>query len=272
MAAIMLTGHADHGVRRLVLRDRRGARARARDHPRARARRRRGSTTLARGPHAHEQRDRDERRSSRWAATASTCGARTASLHWRSSSSSSRCASRAQGRARAKRARAAGRSHAYRERPMKPRHRRFAWIGAGVVAARRRGRAGAERVPVEPRLLLHAVAGRRRRRRRRAARSASAGWSRAGASSARPTALTVRFIVTDTAQTRPGRLHAASCPTCSGRARASSRRARSARRHVPRDRGAGEARRELHAARSGGRARARRTSARRSTMPPDLKP
>ena len=48
----------------------------------------------------------------------------------------------------------------------------------------------------------------------------------------------------------------ASCPTCSRRARAWSRRASCERRRVRRPRGAGQARRELHAARSRRRAEA----------------
>ncbi len=67
------------------------------------------------------------------------------------------------------------------------------------------------------------------------------------------TALTVSFVVTDTAKTIPVRTRA-SFPTCSRRARASWPRAARQRRRVPRERGARQARRELHAARSGRRA------------------
>ena len=61
---------------------------------------------------------------------------------------------------------------------MKPRHRRLALDRAGRRRARRRGRARAERVPVEPRVLLHADAGRRERSAAGPRRSASAAWSR----------------------------------------------------------------------------------------------
>ena len=53
--------------------------------------------------------------------------------------------------------------------------------------ARRRRRARAQRVPLEPRVLLHADAGRSRTRRRRDGRSASAAWSTPAASRATPT-------------------------------------------------------------------------------------
>ena len=74
MATIMLTGHAADGASpRGSTAIAVGARARARDHPRARARRRRGSHGL---PAARQE--RHDATSSPWAATASTCGVRTA--------------------------------------------------------------------------------------------------------------------------------------------------------------------------------------------------
>ena len=105
----------------------------------------------------------------------------------------------------------------------------------GPRRARRRRRARAERVPVEPRVLLHA---RRRspRRKRRTARAFRIGGLVEQGSLTRDTdALTVRFRVTDTAQTDSGGLHRAAARPLQGRQRrrraghARARRRRSTR-------------------------------------------
>ncbi len=129
------------------------------------------------------------------------------------------------GRAAPSRARAARCAEA--DAAMKPRHKRLAHRRRHRLRRRRRRRAGAERVPEQPRVLLFAVAGGGATKRRARAPSASAAWSRRAACKRDGT--TVRFVVTDTAQVDPRASTTASCPTCSRKARASSRRASSAR-------------------------------------------
>ncbi len=129
---------------------------------------------------------------------------------------------------------------------MKPRHKRLALIG-GVVGRRRRGRrAGAQRLPEQPGVLLSRRRRwwpRRRRRPHLPHRRPGRGRQRQarrhrGRASSSPTPPRPSPVAT-----------AASCPTCSRRAKAWSRRASCRRRRVRRARGAGQARRELHAAR-----------------------
>ena len=138
---------------------------------------------------------------------------------------------------------------------MKARHRRFAWIGAGVAV-----------LGVAVALVLNAfqsnlvffftptqVAA------NEAPQGPRVPHRRAGRGQAACTrerdGLTVHFCVTDTAQDDPGRLHghpARPVQGRQGRGRAGQARPR---RRLPRDRGARQARRELHAA--GGRRRGR---------------
>ena len=86
---------------------------------------------------------------------------------------------------------------------LKPRTKRALWIVAGARRARRRGGARAERVPVEPRVLLHA-------RSQVAAHEAPqdrafriGGLVEEGSVVRDKDALTVHFRVTDTAKTIP---------------------------------------------------------------------
>ena len=122
----------------------------------------------------------------------------------------------------------------------------------GRRRARRGHGARAERVPVEPRVLLHA---RRRWPRNEAPRDRAfriGGLVEAGSVVREKDALTVRFRVTDTAKTIPGRLHrhpSRPLPRGQGRGRAGPASAPTA--SFQRERGARQARRELHAA--GGR-------------------
>ena len=111
---------------------------------------------------------------------------------------------------------------------MKARHRRFAWIGAGARRARRRGRAGAERVPVEPRVLLHAVAGGREGSAARSRPFRIGGLVESGQPEAR-SEFADRAVSRDRYRADASRSRTPGCcPTSSRKARASSRRARSA--------------------------------------------
>ncbi len=184
-----------------------------------------------------------------------------------SSSRSSLLARAPQGRARAGALDATepdNRSAATAGRRMKPRHRRFAWIGAGVLL-----------LGVAAALVLNAfqsnlvfffspTTDRRERGAAGTARSASAAWSWRRASTREPDGLTVRFNVTDTAQDRAGRLHRHPSRPVQGRQRRRGAGPDRPRRRVPRDRSAREARRELHAAR--GRRRGRQGAQARAAM------
>ena len=121
----------------------------------------------------------------------------------------------------------------------------------GPRRAGRRRRAGAERVPVEPRVLFHAVAGDRegsaasaavshRRPRRKRQPEARSEFADRAVSRDRHRADDSRHLHRAASRPLQGR---------QGRRRAGIARRR---RRVPRDRSAREARRELHAARSEG--------------------
>ena len=102
---------------------------------------------------------------------------------------------------------------------------------------------------VEPRVLLHAVAGRRPRGAAGSRPFRIGGLVETGSLTRDPDSLTVHFIVTDTAKTIPV-VYTGLLPDLFKEGKGVVAQGRlGTRRRVPRDRGAGQARRELHAAR-----------------------
>ena len=146
-----------------------------------------------------------------------------------SPSSSSRCASRRRSVLAEARLTGAGRRSGddRGSSRMKPRHRRFLWIGAGVVLLGAAAGARAQRVPVQPRLLL--LADRRRREPRAAGPRVPHRRPGRGEEPDARGRRTHRALQRHRHRARRSPSSTpASFPTCSRKARASSRRARSA--------------------------------------------
>ena len=173
MATTDADRHARDELRRVVLRDRRRAVARACDHPRARARPRGSRRCRDRGmaaerPRRHPgcaiaQRPGHERILASMGGYGFYVWMSYGACAVADRRGSRRAARAPPPRVRGRDGRAASSAAPERDgdSAMKARHRRFAWIGAGLAALGVAVGARAQRVPVEPRVLLHAHAGAR---------------------------------------------------------------------------------------------------------------